>query len=94
VVWQLRSWQTRSDPLSAVRDVCIHHLRGIMTEHGIQHCSLDATLLELQRMSDSLAHHPEPSARELAGLIWRLVCSLQQLQLAAPSIQDKPLAVT
>nr|WP_301286285.1 FUSC family protein [Serratia nevei] len=82
VVWQLRDWQTRSDPLSAVRDVCIHCLRGIMTEKGVQHSSLDATLLELLRMSTALAHHPEQAARDLAGLIWRLYCSLQQLQQA------------
>ncbi|MGA9616760.1 MAG: FUSC family protein, partial [Serratia proteamaculans] len=59
IVWQLRDWQTRSDPLSAVRDVCIHCLRGIMTEKGVQHSSLDASLQELQRMSRALAHHPE-----------------------------------
>ncbi|CAI1501489.1 p-hydroxybenzoic acid efflux pump subunit AaeB [Serratia quinivorans] len=82
IVWQLRDWQTRSDPLSAVRDVCIHCLRGIMTEKGVQHSSLDASLQELQRMSNALAHHPEQAARDLAGLIWRLYCSLQQLQQA------------
>lgn len=37
VVWQLRDWQTRSDPLAAVRDVCIHCLKGVMTEKG---CSM------------------------------------------------------
>ena len=58
IVWQLRDWQTRSDPLSAVRNVCIHCLRGIMTEKGVQHSSLDATLQELLRMSNALAHHP------------------------------------
>ncbi|MBH2576860.1 FUSC family protein [Serratia marcescens] len=82
IVWQLRDWQTRSDPLSAVRDVCIHCLRGIMTEKGVQHSSLDATLQELLRMSNALAQHPEQAARDLAGLIWRLYCSLQQLQQA------------
>jgi len=82
IVWELRDWQTRSDPLSAVRDVCIHCLRHIMTEKGVQHRSLDATLQELLRMSNALAHHPEQAARDLAGLIWRLYCSLQQLQQA------------
>jgi uncharacterized membrane protein YccC len=82
VVWQLRDWQTRSDPLAAVRDVCIHCLKGVMTEKGVQHASLDATLQELQRMSNALAQHPEQAARDLAGLIWRLYCSLQQLQQA------------
>ncbi|MFV8868871.1 FUSC family protein [Serratia fonticola] len=82
VVWQLRDWQTRSDPLAAVRDVCIHCLKGVMTEKGVQYASLDATLQELQRMSNALAQHPEQAARDLAGLIWRLYCSLQQLQQA------------
>ncbi|MBL5828310.1 FUSC family protein [Serratia fonticola] len=82
VVWQLRDWQTRSDPLAAVRDVCIHCLKGVMTEKGVQHASLDATLQELQRMSNALVQHPEQAARDLAGLIWRLYCSLQQLQQA------------
>lgn len=53
-----------------------------MTEKGVQHASLDATLQELQRMSNALAQHPELAARDLAGLIWRLYCSLQQLQQA------------
>lgn len=85
VVWQLREWQTRSDPLSAVRDVCIRRLKGVMTEKGIQQRSLQHTLQELLRMSDSLSHHPESSARDLAGLIWRLYCSLLPLQQAIPS---------
>ncbi|MNH28717.1 hypothetical protein D3C79_889050 [compost metagenome] len=53
-----------------------------MTEKGVQRPSLDATLRELLRMSNALAHHPEQAARDLAGLIWRLYCSLQQLQQA------------
>lgn len=53
-----------------------------MTEKGVQHSSLDATLQELLRMSNALAHHPEQAARDLAGLIWRLYCSLQRLQQA------------
>lgn len=80
IVWQLRDWQTRSDPLSAVRDVCIHCLKGIMTEKGIQHDSLDKTLNELLRISNVLSHHPDQSGRDLAGLVWRLYCSLSQLQ--------------
>ncbi|QLK61577.1 FUSC family protein [Enterobacteriaceae bacterium Kacie_13] len=89
IVWQLREWETRSDPLSAVRDVCIHCLKGVMTERGVSHENLDATLAELLRMSNSLAHHPEPAARELAGVIWRLYCSLSQLQQAI-STDDGP----
>jgi uncharacterized membrane protein YccC len=85
VVWQLRSWETRSDPLSQVRDVCIHTLRDVMSERGVQQRSLATTLQELQRMSDTLAHHHNPAARELAGIIWRLYCSLSQLEQAPPA---------
>ena len=60
-----------------------------MTERGVSHENLDATLVELLRMSNSLAHHPEPAARELAGIIWRLYCSLSQLQQAI-STDDGP----
>ena len=90
IVWQLREWQTRSDPLSAVRDVCIHCLKGIMTEKGVQHESLDGTLAELLRISDVLSRHPDQSGRDLAGLVWRLYCSLSQLQQSVvPSVTSK-----
>jgi len=82
IVWQLRKWETRSDPLSTVRDTCINCLKGIMTERGVSHPVLDASLSELLRISEVLAQHHNESARELAGLIWRLYCSLSQLQLA------------
>ena len=91
IVWQLREWQTRSDPLSADRDVCIHCLKGIMTEKGVQHESLDGTLAELLRISDVLSHHPDQSGRDLAGLVWRLYCSLSQLQQSVvSSVASKP----
>lgn len=91
IVWQLREWQTRSDPLSAVRDVCIHCLKGIMTEKGVQHESLDGTLAELLRISDVHSRHPDQSGRDLAGLVWRLYCSLSQLQQSVvPSVTSKP----
>ncbi|MCC3701424.1 FUSC family protein [Rouxiella badensis] len=87
IVWQLREWETRSNPLSKVRDVCIHCLKGIMTERGVSHPKLDASLNELQRISEALSKHPDASARELAGVIWRLYCSLSQLQ-SAINIED------
>ncbi len=89
IVWQLREWQTRSDPLSIVRDVCIRCLKGVMTEKGVQQHSLAVSLKELQRMSDALSHHHDRSARDLAGLIWRLYCSLLQLQQAI-SLPEPP----
>lgn len=87
IVWQLRDWESRSNPLAKVRDVCIHCLKGIMTERGVSHPKLDASLLELQRISEALSRHPDASARELAGVIWRLYCSLSQLQ-SAINIED------
>lgn len=85
VVWQLRGWETRSDPLSMVRDVCIHTLRDVMSERGVLQRPLAESLKELQRMCDALAHHHDPAARELAGIIWRLYCSLSQLEQAPPA---------
>lgn len=84
VVWQLRDWESRSDPLSQVRDNCISLLRGVMSERGVQQKSLAATLEELQRICDSLARHHQPAARELAAIVWRLYCSLSQLEQAPP----------
>ena len=84
VVWQLRAWEARSDPLSRVRDVCISLLRDVMSERGVQQRPLNATLNELQRICDTLAHHHQSAAQELAALIWRLHCSLSQLEQAPP----------
>lgn len=41
-------------------------------------------LEELQRICDSLARHHQPAARELAAIVWRLYCSLSQLEQAPP----------
>ncbi|TCW46545.1 putative membrane protein YccC [Phytobacter diazotrophicus] len=82
VVWQLRDWEARSDPLSKVRDLCLSLLRDVMSERGVQQRPLAATLSELQRICDALARHHQPAARELASLIWRLYCSLSQLEQA------------
>ena len=82
VVWQLRDWEARSDPLSKVRDLCLSLLRDVMSERGVQQRPLAVTLGELQRICDALARHHQPAARELASLIWRLYCSLSQLEQA------------
>lgn len=84
VVWQLRAWEARSDPLARVRDVCISLLRDVMSERGVQQRPLNATLNELQRICDTLAHHHQPAAQELSALVWRLHCSLSQLEQAPP----------
>ena len=82
VVWQLRAWEARSAPLSQVRDMCISLLRDVMSERGVQQRPLATTLLELQRICDALSHHHQPAARELASILWRLYCSLSQLETA------------
>jgi uncharacterized membrane protein YccC len=82
VVWQLRGWETRSDPLSLVRDVCISLLRDVMSERGVQHRTLASTLQELQHICDTLNHHHQPAAKELVAVIWRLWCALSQLEQA------------
>ncbi|EHM46385.1 FUSC family protein [Yokenella regensburgei] len=82
VVWQLRSWESRSDPLSQVRDMCITLLRDVMSERGVRQRPLAASLQELQRICDALSRHHQPAARELGTLIWRLYCSLSQLEQA------------
>ncbi|MFL9626629.1 FUSC family protein [Aeromonas jandaei] len=84
IVWQLRQWRGDEHPLYLVRDNCIRSLKGILTEQGVQHASLDRTLAELQRISQGLANHGDGTARELAGMVWRLQSSLSQLQQALP----------
>ena len=83
IVWQLRQWRGEDQPLYLVRDNCI---RSLQDPHraGVQHASLDRTLAELQRISAALANHRESTARELAGMVWRLHSSLSQLQQALP----------
>ncbi|WP_312387426.1 FUSC family protein [Atlantibacter hermannii] len=85
VVWALRAWESRSDPLSQVRDICISTLRDVMSEQGVQKKPLDVALNELQRLCDVLSRHHDPAAVELAALIWRLYCSLKQLEFAPPA---------
>jgi uncharacterized membrane protein YccC len=85
VVWQLRSWETRSDPLVQVRDLCISLLRDVMSERGVQQRPLASALAELKRIYEALGHHHQPAARELAAIIWRLYCSLLQLEQAPES---------
>lgn len=82
VVWQLREWETRSDPLSQVRDRCLALLRGVMSENGVRHGLLGVTLAELQHICDTLAQHHQPAARELSSIVWRLYCALLQLEQA------------
>lgn len=82
VVWALRDWETRSDPLSQVRDVCISLLRNVMNRDGVQQKPLTLALQQLQHICDVLITHHNPAAWELAAIIWRLYCALSQLQQA------------
>ncbi|WLI77227.1 FUSC family protein [Kosakonia sp. H02] len=92
VVWQLRDWETRSDPLARVRDRCINLLRDVMSERGVQQRTLTATLAELQRICAALGNHHQPAARELASVVWRLYCALSQLEYApAPGTLSEPV---
>lgn len=84
VVWQLRGWESRSDPLSQVRDICIALLHDVMSERGVQQRPLAATLAELLRICQTLSRHHQPAAQELAAIVWRLYCSLSQLEQAPP----------
>lgn len=84
VVWQLRGWETRSDPLSQVRDRCIGMLREVMSEGGVRQQRLGVTLQQLLHVSETLALSHQPAARELATLVWRLWCALSQLEQALP----------
>ncbi|MFZ2612014.1 MAG: hypothetical protein WAX32_13455, partial [Raoultella planticola] len=49
---------------------------------GVQQRPLASTLQELQRICDTLNHHHQPAAKELAAVIWRLYCALSQLEQA------------
>ncbi|MEN0584296.1 MULTISPECIES: FUSC family protein [unclassified Kosakonia] len=82
VVWQLRDWEIRSDPLAKVRELCIVLLRDVMSERGVRQRTLSATLTELQRISAVLGKHHQPAAQELASVVWRLYCALSQLEQA------------
>ncbi|MGY3857764.1 FUSC family protein [Aeromonas intestinalis] len=88
IVWQLRQWQSRDPALYLVRDGCLRSLKGILDAGGVQHDALTRTLAELGRISQGLATNPEPTAQALAGLVWRLQCSLSQLQLALPGTPE------
>ncbi len=84
IVWQLRSWRSESAALSMVRDQCFHSLHDVMSLHGVRHSSLTQSLDELNAMIPQLLRSDDNEARELAGIIWRLYCSMAQLRQAVP----------
>jgi len=80
IAWQLRRWQTPSAALHSVRDAVLHDLQNIISERGVHHVSLNETLATLQQRIDLLIKIRHPQEIELAGIVWRLLCSLSQLQ--------------
>ena len=70
VVWQLRDWESRSDPLSRYRITVFHCCRGVMSERGVQQKSLAATLEEYSGFATALPviiNLPPVSWRQLSG---------------------------
>ncbi|PIN64466.1 hypothetical protein CKQ90_20625, partial [Klebsiella pneumoniae] len=73
VVWQLREWETRSDPLAQVRDLCINLLRDVMSERGV--AAAPAGLHPAGAAADlhALNHHHQPARgnwpRDLATVL-------------------------
>ncbi len=80
VAWTLRDWETPSSALANVRDGVLHDLHSIISERGVKHISLNDTLQTLQQHIDMLSDLREDQGIELAGIIWRLYCSLSRLQ--------------
>lgn len=80
IAWNLRNWTTLSSALVNIRDAVLYDLQSIISERGIHHLSLNDTLKTLQQRIDMLRDTREDQAIELAGIIWRLYCSLSRLQ--------------
>ncbi|XXN65823.1 FUSC family protein [Enterobacter ludwigii] len=84
IVWQLREWQPTSATLGRMRDSSLQNLQRIISLRGVHHTALQATLDELETMINQLQQQPEREANMLAGILWRLRCSLAQLAQAVP----------
>ncbi|WP_241638867.1 FUSC family protein [Rosenbergiella epipactidis] len=89
IVWELRSWHTRSPLLSAQRDRCFQVLQTIISERGVHSSQLDTALAELSAQCADLARSHDPEAIRLAGILWRLNCSLAQLGYSVPPQPSK-----
>jgi hypothetical protein len=55
-----------------------------MSARGVRHRSLDQTLTKLDEMIRQLVADGDTEANTLAGILWRLRCSLAQLKQAVP----------
>jgi len=85
IVWQLRDWQSDSPALLAMREAMLKNLHRIISGKGVQQRALEETLTELQKSVATLAAGGSQNEIELAGIAWRLFCSLSQLQQAPAS---------
>lgn len=85
IVWQLRDWQPQASALAQMRDRSLQSLQKIMSLRGVRHSELQTALDELETMIAQLQPSPAPEANTLAGILWRLRCSLAQLQQALPA---------
>ena len=84
IVWQLREWRAGSAALMGFRDHCLQDLQQIISSRGVRHSSLDRMLTQLEETITALLALESNEASELAGIIWRLRCSLAQLKQAVP----------
>jgi hypothetical protein len=66
------------------RDHCLQDLQQIISSRGVRHSSLDRMLTQLEETITALLARESNEASELAGIIWRLRCSLAQLKQAVP----------
>ncbi|WP_241609097.1 FUSC family protein [Rosenbergiella australiborealis] len=89
IVWELRSWQSGSEQLMGKRDRCFDILHTIISERGVLTSQLNAVLRELAEQSNDLSHSQQPDSIRLAGLLWRLHCSLAQLGHSVPPTHSK-----
>ncbi|MTD26068.1 FUSC family protein [Erwinia sorbitola] len=80
VAWILREWKTDSAALASIRDAVLRDLQSIISERGVHHNPLNDTLKTLQERINKLSDSRQAEEIELAGVIWRLYCSLSRLQ--------------
>ncbi len=84
ILWQLREWQTASAGLNREREATLQDLQSIISARGVRHRSLAETLAGLEERVTTLAAEGGREETVLAGIIWRLYCSLSQLQQTLP----------
>lgn len=89
IVWELRAWKSSSPLLLAQRDRCFQILQNVISERGVHSSQLETVLTDLTTQCNELALGKEPDAIRLAGILWRLKCSLAQLSYSVPPQPSK-----